>query len=121
MGEVPYVLSWLSADRWLVEDLFTCHIHGLSAVYRLPTTWLDIRAHTHPHEPSFDHRLAFQGHPHIPHEPRFDYYSSPSLFTITTAITYLLNLPPQPSTQQLNSPTQPSISKPAAKVIVYIF
>ena len=39
MSDPEYAISWLSPNRWLVEDLFTCHASGLSAVYRLPPTW----------------------------------------------------------------------------------
>jgi hypothetical protein len=36
---VEYALTWISPNRWLVEDLFMCHAGQLSAVYRLPPTW----------------------------------------------------------------------------------
>ena len=39
MSDPEYAISWLSPNRWLVEDLFTCHVSGLSAVYRLPPPW----------------------------------------------------------------------------------
>ena len=39
MGKVSYELSWISPNRWLVEDLFICHVQPLSATYRLPPTW----------------------------------------------------------------------------------
>ena len=37
-------MSWLSPNRWLVEELFICHASGLSAAYRLPATWYDHNA-----------------------------------------------------------------------------
>jgi hypothetical protein len=44
MSDLPYALSWLSPNRWLVEDLFYCQNHALPAVYRLPSTWF-VRYH----------------------------------------------------------------------------
>lgn len=42
MSDMGYGLSWLSPNRWLIEDLFICHTSQLSAVYRLPPTWYNI-------------------------------------------------------------------------------
>ena len=39
MSPVEYGISWLSPNRWLVEDLFVCHADTLSAAYRLPPQW----------------------------------------------------------------------------------
>jgi len=39
MSSVEYGLSWLSPNRWLVEDLFVCHADTLSAAFRLPPQW----------------------------------------------------------------------------------
>ena len=39
MSGPELALSWLSPNRWMVEDLFVCHAHGLSPVYRLAPTW----------------------------------------------------------------------------------
>jgi hypothetical protein len=41
MSSVEYGVSWLSPNRWLVEDLFICYVDALSAVFRLPTQWYD--------------------------------------------------------------------------------
>lgn len=39
MSGPELAVSWLSPNRWMVEDLFVCHAHGLSPVYRLAPTW----------------------------------------------------------------------------------
>ena len=39
MSTFEYNLSWLSPNRWLIEDLFVCHAQSLSATYRLPPQW----------------------------------------------------------------------------------
>mmetsp|Transcript_60846 Transcript_60846/g.104825 ORF Transcript_60846/g.104825 Transcript_60846/m.104825 type:complete len:497 (+) Transcript_60846:2-1492(+) len=41
MSNMEYGISWLSPNRWLVEDQFMCHASGLSAMYRLPPEWYD--------------------------------------------------------------------------------
>ena len=44
MGSVPYALSWISPNRWMIESLFLCQAHQLGPVFRLPPSWYNQRS-----------------------------------------------------------------------------
>ena len=39
MSNIEFIISCISPNRWLVEELTTCHTSHLSASQRLPYTW----------------------------------------------------------------------------------
>ena len=41
MGGFQYAMSWLSPDRWLMEDVFVCHTHSMTPIYRLLPSWYE--------------------------------------------------------------------------------
>ena len=41
MSQGEYAFSWVSQNRWLVEDMYNCHADGLSVVFGLPPQWYD--------------------------------------------------------------------------------